>query len=300
MFTNQPWRGLEDKGANLVVTDLSFIELNNASSSPADAVPSALERFEEIAAKAENKRIAVLLDYDGTLTPIVDDPEKALLSDAMKDTLLDLAKNVPAAVISGRDRPDVQRLVGIKSIFYAGSHGFDIAGPDGMEIGPEKGKEFLPALNQAEKELKNTINAVSGAWVERKRFSVAVHYRKVQEPDVEKVKQAVEEVAALHPDLRESGGKMIFELQPKMDWHKGKALTWILEEMEIDKSDVVPFYIGDDVTDEDAFRSLKGKGIGVVVMDPPRDTDARYRLKDTDEVERFLKKLSRLTSRKRK
>ncbi|MFO7459254.1 MAG: hypothetical protein R6X07_01410, partial [Desulfatiglandales bacterium] len=64
MFTNQPWRGLEDKGANLVVTDLSFIELNNASSSPADAVPSALERFEEIAAKAENKRIAVLLDYD--------------------------------------------------------------------------------------------------------------------------------------------------------------------------------------------------------------------------------------------
>jgi trehalose 6-phosphate phosphatase len=284
----------------VVFTDLSVIKVDNVSSVPADAVPSALERFEEIVGKIENKGIAVFLDYDGTLTPIVDDPEKALLSDAMRDTLIELADHLPVAVISGRDRPDVQRLVGIKSIFYAGSHGFDIAGPDGMETGPEKGKGFLPVLNQAEKELKDTINAVSGVWVERKRFSIAVHYRKVQESDVAKVKQAVEEVSALHPDLRESGGKMIFELQPKMDWHKGKALTWILEEMEIDKSDVVPFYIGDDVTDEDAFRSLKGKGIGLVVMDPPRDTDARYRLKDTDEVERFLKKLSRLTSMKRK
>jgi trehalose 6-phosphate phosphatase len=287
---------LKEKGADVVVTDLSMVRIKTPSSSPADAAPSALERFEEIADSAGGKGIAVFLDYDGTLTPIVEDPDKALLPDAVRDTLLDLADHVPVAVISGRDRPDVQSLVGIKSIFYAGSHGFDIAGPDGMETGPEKGKDFLPGLNQAEKELKKRLEAVSGAWVERKKFSIAVHYRKVEESNVAKVKQAVEKVAALHPDLRQSGGKMIFELQPKMDWHKGKALLWLLGELELDKSDVVPFYIGDDVTDEDAFRSLKHRGIGVVVMDPPRSTEAQYRLKDTDEVEQFLKKLHHLKS----
>jgi trehalose 6-phosphate phosphatase len=282
---------LKEEGADVVLTDLSAVKVKNASPTPAKGVPSALGRFEEIAIRVESKGIAVFLDYDGTLTPIVEDPDKAFLSDSMKHTLIDLAAQAPIAVISGRDLPDVQRLVGIEHIFYAGSHGFDIAGPDGMEPGPDKGKNFLPALDQVEEELKDRIEAVSGAWVERKKFSIAVHYRKVQESDVAKVKQAVEEVAELHPDLRQSGGKKIFELQPKMDWHKGKALMWLLHELKLDESEVVPFYIGDDVTDEDAFRTLKSRGIGVVVMDPPRETEAHYRLKDTDEVEEFLKRL---------
>jgi trehalose-phosphatase len=282
---------LKEKGADVVLTDLSAIKVENVSSTPAKGAPSALERFEEIAGRIEGKGIAVFLDYDGTLTPIVENPDKAFLSDSMKHTLIDLAEKLPVAVISGRDRPDVQRLVDIGHIFYLGSHGFDIAGPDGMETGPEKGKDLLPALDKAEKEVKNRLEDVSGAWVERKKFSIAVHYRKVQDPDVSKVKQAVEETASRHPDLRQSGGKKIFELQPKMDWHKGKALMWLLGELELDKPDVVPFYLGDDVTDEDAFRALKDRGIGVVVMDPPRETEAHYRLKDTHEVEEFLKKL---------
>jgi trehalose-phosphatase len=282
---------LEKEGADVVLTDLSAVKVKNASSSSAEDVPSALEFFEEIAGLVKGKGIAIFLDYDGTLTPIVEDPDKAFLSDSMKQTLIDLAEKLPVAVISGRDRPDVQRFVDIEHIFYAGSHGFDIAGPDGMETGPEQGKDFLPALDKAEKEVKNRLEAVSGAWVERKKFSIAVHYRKVQDPDVQKVKQAVEKTAAQHPDLRQSGGKKIFELQPKMDWHKGKALMWLLGELELDKPDVVPFYLGDDVTDEDAFKALKDRGIGVVVMDPPRETEAHYRLKDTHEVEEFLKKL---------
>jgi trehalose 6-phosphate phosphatase len=281
---------LKEEGADLVLTDLSVVEVKS-SSTTAGPVPSALERFEEIAARVKNKRIAVFLDYDGTLTPIVEDPEKALLSDAMRDALIELADHASVAVISGRDRPDVQRLVGIGSIFYAGSHGFDIAGPDGMEINPEKGEDFLPALDRAEKDVKKRLDAVSGAWVERKKFSIAVHYRKVDKTKVEMVRQAVGEVAGLHPQLRQSGGKKIFELQPKMDWHKGRALMWLLGKLDLDKPDVVPLYIGDDVTDEDAFRSLKRRGLGVVVMDTPRNTEAQYRLNDPDEVERFLQKL---------
>jgi trehalose 6-phosphate phosphatase len=78
----------------------------------------------------------------------------------------------------------------------------------------------------------------------------------------------VDEVAAEHPKLRKAYGKKIFELQPQMDWHKGKALFSLLGTLKLDGADVLPFYIGDDVTDEDAFRALKGRGIGIVVRDP--------------------------------
>ena len=101
----------------------------------------------------------------------------------------------------------------------------------------------------------------------------------------------MEKVARLHQDLRLSGGKKIFELQPKIDWNKGKALLWLLTKLDLDKENVIPFYIGDDLTDEDGFRALKDRGIGVVVMDRSRPTEARYRLNDPAEVERFLKRI---------
>jgi len=281
---------LRNKGAHWVVTDLSAIDVESTDS-PSPFIPCALDHFEEIAGRLENRKAAVFLDYDGTLTPIVEDPSKAVLADDMRSVLMQLGEHVPIAIISGRDRPDVQRLVGIGNIYYAGSHGFDICGPDGEETGPEQGKDFLPVLDEAEKELQERIGGISGAWVERKKFSIAIHYRKVEESKTSRVKEAVDKVAGIHPELRQSGGKKIFELQPQMDWHKGRALTWLLEKLELDKPHVMPFYLGDDVTDEDAFASLKDRGIGVVVMDPPRDTEAQYRLKDTSEVKQFLQKL---------
>ncbi len=281
---------LKAKGADVVVSDLSVVQVQNddAYETP---VPSALDRMQDILSKIKDNEAAIFLDYDGTLTPIVDDPKSALLSDSMKKTLVDLAKRLHVAVISGRDLPDVQRLVGIERIYYAGSHGFDISGPRGMKRRHEKGTAFLPALDLAEKELQQELEPVQGAWVERKKFSIAVHYRKVAESKIESVKDAVEKVAGRHPELRLSGGKKIYELQPKIDWHKGKAVLWLLDELGLDKANVVPFYIGDDVTDEDAFRTLKYRGIGIVVMDQYRPTEARYRLKDPDQVEQFLKKI---------
>jgi trehalose 6-phosphate phosphatase len=260
-------------------------------SSVATVPPHALKSMDEIRSLTEGKTPAVFLDYDGTLTPIVADPEKAILSDAMRRVLKGLSERVPIAVISGRDLPDVQRMTSIQGIFYAGSHGFDIAGPEGMHMNHQKGAEFLPALDQAEKDLEEKLGIIKGARVERKKFAIAVHYRNVKEDDVESVKGTLEEVASRYPDLRRSGGKKVFELQPNIDWHKGKALLWLLERMGLDKPDVVPFYIGDDDTDEDAFKSLKGLGIGIVVMERSRATEAQYRLSDPDEVERFLEAL---------
>ena len=282
---------LKEKGADVVLTDLSRVHVEGSNPGGEKAVPSALEHMQEIASRIEKKKAAMFLDYDGTLTPIVDDPECALLSDSMRRTLVELAGLLPVSVISGRDLPDVQRLVGLRNIYYAGSHGFDIAGPEGMKNNHEKGAAFLPALDIAERELKENLDPTQGARVERKKFSIAVHYRKVPASKVGSMKEAVEKVARLHQDLRLSGGKKIFELQPKIDWNKGKALLWLLTKLDLDKENVIPFYIGDDLTDEDGFRALKDRGIGVVVMDRSRPTEARYRLNDPAEVERFLKRI---------
>jgi trehalose-phosphatase len=273
---------LERAGADMVVTTLSSV-----TTGP----PHALKSMEEIRSLTEGKTPAVFLDYDGTLTPIVADPEKAHLSDSMLRVLNELSENLRVAVISGRDLPDVQRMVGISTLFYAGSHGFDIAGPKDSHLNQQKGSEFLPALDRAEKQLREKLETVKGSRVERKKFAIAVHYRNVEADKIESIKKVVKDVASRHPDLRRSGGKKIFELQPKIDWNKGKALLWLLEMMDIHKPDVIPFYIGDDVTDEDAFKTLKGLGISIVVMDKPRPTEAQYRLNDPNEVEAFLESL---------
>jgi trehalose-phosphatase len=130
--------------------------------------------------------------------------------------------------------------------------------------------------------------------VERKRFSVAAHYRNVKENDVTAVEQAVAAVAAHHPELHRMDGKRVYELLPTIDWDKGKAVLWLLETLglEFRSGGIRPIYIGDDRTDENAFRALEQRGIGIVVSEEPGSTAARYMLRNPREVERFLSKLT--------
>ena len=253
--------------------------------------PSALDRFEEIIAPARDNQLAVFLDYDGTLTPIVGEPEAALLSDSMRETLQQLASRVALAILSGRDLDDVRTRVGIPNIIYAGSHGFDIAGPDGLRR--QMASEFLPELDTAEKKLQQALNGISGARVERKRLSIAAHYRNVKEDEIPKVKQAVGEVAWCHRELRKMTGRKVHELQPDIDWDKGRTLIWLLETLGLKRDNVFPIYIGDDRTDEDAFRAVNSRGISILVSEQWRPTAAKYSLRDPDEVEEFLRALAR-------
>ena len=125
-------------------------------------------------------------------------------------------------------------------------------------------------------------------------FSIAVHYRKVEDQTIPEIEQAVDRVLGGHPNLRKSRGKKIFELQPDVDWNKGQALLWLLETLNLDGPDVRAIYIGDDTTDEDAFAVLNQReGIGIVVTEEPRPTAAHYMLTDTGAVQAFLKKLIR-------
>jgi alpha,alpha-trehalase len=249
-------------------------------------IPSALEHVQEIAG---NRQLAIFLDYDGTLTPIVSHPENALLYDSTRQTLQALAMRAWVAILSGRDLDDVRQRVNIVAVVYGGSHGFDIAGPRGLRR--QEATEFLPALDVAEKELREKLDGIAGALLERKRFSIAAHYRNVNESDVPKLQRAVSEVAERHRELRKMDGKKVYELLPDIDWDKGKAVLWLLETLGLERAKVRPIYIGDDRTDEDAFHALEKSGVGILVSEQPRPTAASYSLKDPAEVERFLREL---------
>ena len=279
---------LRDAGADRVVTGLDAVRVDDDGSDP---VPSALDAFDVLIGEADPADdLGVFLDYDGTLTPIVARPEDAELDDAMRAVLERLATTCTLAIVSGRDLADVRGHVGIESIHYAGSHGFEIDGP---RVRARRGEEFLDDLDHAEHELRGALDAVDGARVERKHFAVAVHFRGVDRARVDEVRAAVERVHARRPDrLERTGGKEILELRPAMEWDKGRALCWLARELGADVDRVPTIYIGDDTTDEDAFAVLREQGIGIVVTTERRRTRASYRLRDVDEVRRFLDRLA--------
>jgi len=243
------------------------------------------------------RRPAVFLDYDGTLTPIVPRPEDAVMDESMREVVRGLARVLTVAVVSGRDRRVVEDFVGLRELVYAGSHGFDIRGPEGMTIEHEVGREVGPELDEAERALEELTSGIAGAQIERKRYSIAAHYRNVSAERAGEVERAVDEAIGRVGGLRKSAGKKVWEVQPDLDWHKGKAVMWLCEALGVDPSERAPVYVGDDVTDEDAFGEIeqgeRGRiGIGVVVDDGGRETKASFRLRDVGEVRRFLEWLT--------
>jgi alpha,alpha-trehalase len=275
----------------VVVSDLGELELPAPDRTDIRELPTALDHADQIRETVAVGRPAIFLDYDGTLTPIVERPEDALLPPETRGVIERLAATHPVAVVSGRDLADVRRMVGVEGIAYAGSHGFDIVRPDGSPY--QRGREFLPELDAAEHELAARLAPVAGARIERKTFAVAIHFRQVAESLVPAVEVAVAEVSALHPNLRRTGGKKVFELRPNVDWDKGKALLWLLDVLGLDRPEVVPIYVGDDETDEDAFDAIRMRGLGIVVRgeDDDRPSSARFALRDTDEARAFLELL---------
>ena len=236
----------------------------------------------------QGTRPVLFLDYDGTLTPIVARPHLAVLSESVRGTLSELADRWPVAIVSGRDRADVQRLVGIDRLIYAGSHGFDIRGP---EWSSERGAAFLADLDSVEQTLRQALASIDGALLERKRYSLAVHVRGLAADSADAVEGAVDAALSRRTRLRKGTGKMVFELLPRLNWNKGKAVLHILESLPPAGAEGLPIYIGDDRTDEDAFMALAGRGVGILVAETPRETAAYYTLRDPDEVHRFLRRL---------
>nr|KJB51446.1 hypothetical protein B456_008G216700 [Gossypium raimondii] len=313
--------------------------------------PSALSSFEQITNFAKGKRIALFLDYDGTLSPIVDNPDFAFMSIDMRAAVAKVAKYFPTAIISGRSRDKVYGFVGLTDLYYAGSHGMDIMGPvrESSDDPPncirstdKQGKgvklfqpasEFLPMIDEVFNSLVNSTKEIKGAKVENNKFCVSVHYRNVDEKvdtflgirniyllevmlsgmsiflayfinfcahsyicfqNWKTVAQCVHDVIRNYPRLRLSHGRKVLEVRPVINWDKGKALTFLLESLGLSNhDDVLPIYVGDDRTDEDAFKVLRegNLGYGILVSSAPKESNAFFSLRDPQEVMEFLKSL---------
>ncbi|XP_015694943.2 probable trehalose-phosphate phosphatase 3 isoform X1 [Oryza brachyantha] len=280
--------------------------------------PSALAMFESIAAAAKGKEIVVFLDYDGTLSPIVADPDRAVMTDDMREAVRAVSKHFPTAIVSGRCIDKVFDFVKLEELYYAGSHGMDIRGPTAaaseyhhsMNANQQGGggedavvtcqpaAEFLPVIDEVYQVLKGRMASIAGALVENNKFCLSVHYRCVDEAEWGALDAEVRAVMEGYPDLRLTKGRKVLEIRPVIDWDKGSALQFLLKSLGYKgRNDVFPIYIGDDRTDEDAFKVLRnmGQGIGILVTKFPKETTASYTLREPSEVKEFLRKLVKPT-----
>jgi trehalose-phosphatase len=282
--------------ADLVVPDAADLELVDGRLRRSEHVrvrladlPAALDDT-DLPRMLADRPVAVFLDYDGTLTPIVDRPQDALLAPDAAAELAALAGVCTVGIISGRDLDDVAALVDLEGLWLAGSHGFDVVAPDGTRHQFEQGTAALPALDAAELALAAAIELAPGSWVERKRFAIAVHHRAAADRDVPALERAVGAIADGDPALRMTGGKKIFELRPAADWDKGKALRWLCDAAAV-PPDALVVFVGDDVTDEDALDEVRRHGLGVVVGSEDRSSAAHDRVDDTSQVVELLRRL---------
>lgn len=239
--------------------------------------------------KIRNKELLLLLDYDGTLTPIVSRPELAVLSDDMRDVLKKIAKRYSTAVISGRALDDVRDMVNVDGIYYAGNHGFEISN-DVKLVNPDAEK-IKPVINEICRKMGKKLIHIEGSIVENKGVTASVHYRMVSENDFIELEKIFKETIAPYVEkgkIRITKGKKVFEIRPNIEWDKGKTVEWVID--AIGKKGL-PVYIGDDQTDEDAFKALKNRGITVLVSEKIKKSNAEYYLRNVDEVKFFLEGL---------
>jgi alpha,alpha-trehalase len=262
----------------------------------ASALPSALAAKEQITGRLREGRPAIFLDYDGTLVPAVDDPAKTILPEETRRYIKKISEHWTAVIMTGRKLQEVKDLMGLENLVYAGSNGFNMAGPE-ESFHDEPGKEFSPALDEALKELRTELKGLDGVRVERRPYAVAVDYAQADRDTLPRIGEAVDEAIEHHPNLTRIAGQEAFEIHPGAAWDKGKALLYLLGRLHIDESRTVPLYIGDGASDEYALEAVAGRGIGILVTEDDRPTAAGYTLRDPGQVADFLEELANLAER---
>jgi trehalose 6-phosphate phosphatase len=284
-------------GADTVVADVSEVAVRTGDLRMSQ-LPDALQAL-RLADGLFARPPAVFFDFDGTLSDIVDDPDAARPVTGAAEALQKLAAQCPVAVLSGRDLADVTQRVGLPDIWYAGSHGFELTAPDGTHHQNDAAAAVIPMLEEAADRLRDRLGSIPGVVVEHKRFGVAVHYRNAARDRVGEVAAAVR-AAGQSDALRVTTGREVIELRPDIDWDKGKTLRWVMDHLQQTPSTpLVPIYLGDDITDEDAFDAVRADGIPILVRhndDGDRATAALFALDSPAQAAEFTDRLARQIS----
>ena len=243
--------------------------------------------------RLSDKFILLFLDYDGTLTPIVETPNKAVISKEIKDLLdkLSTSPHCRVAIISGRSLSNIKAIVGLKDIIYVGNHGLEIEGPK-IKFESHVSPRLKSVIRNIAEELAKRFSSIKGVLIEDKGLTLSIHYRLVDKKDMPCFERFFSEVTnpyAVRDKIKINSGKKVYEIKPPVQWDKGKVVLWLMARQQFASGEnkVLPVYIGDDVTDEDAFKVLKRKGLTIFVGEPGGSA-ATYYLKDAEEVNRFL------------
>ncbi|QPV61924.1 trehalose-phosphatase [Halosimplex litoreum] len=256
-----------------------------------DATPLWLARETVADRLAAAPGVVCCLDFDGTLAPIVDDPDAAAMPPGVRERLVALrdCESVRGAVVSGRELADLRERVGVGGIAYAGNHGIERRIDGGRSVAPDA-RLSADAVSRVCDRLGDRLAHVPGVAIEDKGLTATVHVRNVPDervPEVGRVVgETVEEVmttgdAAL--EIRD--GKAIREIRPDVEWDKGRAVAQLAEEAP---DGWLPLYVGDDVTDEDAFEALREHDGGLGVLVGERETAANYRIERQRDVVELL------------
>ena len=245
---------------------------------------------EEARRRADGKHLVVLLDFDGTLAEFQTDPQAVQLPQSRREAILRLRERATIAIVSGRRLHDVRERVGIEDAIVAGLHGLEIEGLGESFVHPDLDKARA-AVAEVSDDLRRLAGRVPGAFVEDKGASVALHFR---ESDAAGQRLALETFGTVAAPVIERGllrlmrGSYVLELLPNIDWNKGHAVQWILDRVERQRGPVFAVYIGDDVTDQDAFVAIRGEGLAIAASDR---VSADAHLDGPPAVERFLSAL---------
>ncbi|BAX91218.1 trehalose-phosphate phosphatase [Mycobacterium shigaense] len=280
------------RGADTVVADVRDVGVRTGDRRMSQ-LPDALQA---LSGDLTVESPAVFFDFDGTLSDIVNDPDAARLVAGAGEALQELAARCPVAVLSGRDLADVRTRIGLPGIWYAGSHGFELTAPDGTHHQNDAAAAAIPVLERAAAQLREQLGSIPGVVVEHKRFGVAVHYRNAARDHVAEVAAAVRS-AGQRDALRVTTGREVIELRPDIDWDKGKTLRWVIDHLHrAGSGSLTPVYLGDDITDEDAFDAVREDGIPILVRhndDGDRATAARFALDNPARAAEFTERLAR-------
>ncbi len=286
-------RALKEVGADEAVVSLWDLEISKSA-----LLPNLLTSFHDIFPSGSEANFFLFLDFDGTLSPIVDDPEIAEPLEGVTELINQLRYFFNICIITGRDTSVIKNKMKLDNVFYAACHGFEITGPEDFIYQVEEARASIPDLNEAQIHFGHLFQSIPGFVMERKMFGLALHYRMVKSPQmVQKIRADVLKYPRTGINLKVQEGEMVIELLPRLDWDKGKAVLEIYKILGIGTADLPPLYIGDGLTDEDAFREISQWGIAVFASVDQRPTMASFHLKGPHEVKAFLAKLLELKTR---